>query len=102
MYAGREVESGEINPVYHTPAHPYTMGLMDSLPRPDVHTERLHPIKGAPPDLLAIPPGCPFHPRCPHVQRRCVEEVPPLLAVGADRFSACHFWEEVQRGRAGA
>ncbi len=71
MYAGREVESGEIGAVYHSPAHPYTIGLMDSLPRPDVHTERLHPIKGAPPDLLAIPSGCPFHPRCPYVRPRC-------------------------------
>jgi len=100
MYAGREVESGEIDSVYHSPAHPYTIGLMDSLPRPDVHTERLHPIRGAPPDLLSIPPGCPFHPRCPFVRQRCVDEVPPLLAVGGGRFSACHFWEEVQDARA--
>jgi oligopeptide transport system ATP-binding protein len=102
MYAGREAESGASVPVYHRPAHPYTIGLMDSLPRPDVHTERLSPIKGSPPDLLAIPPGCPFSPRCPYAQRRCVEEVPELLAVGEGRFSACHFWEEVQGERADA
>jgi oligopeptide/dipeptide ABC transporter ATP-binding protein len=101
MYAGREVESGDITPVYHRPAHPYTIGLMDSLPRPDVHTERLSPIRGAPPDLLAIPSGCPFHPRCPYVRDRCRTEVPDLLPVGEGRFSACHFWEEVQRERAG-
>jgi len=99
MYAGREVESGEIGEVYHRPAHPYTVGLMDSLPRPDVHTERLHPITGSPPDLLAIPAGCPFHPRCPFVRERCRVEVPPLLPVAEGRFSACHFWEEVQRER---
>ena len=100
MYAGREVESGEIGEVYHSPAHPYTMGLMDSLPRPDMHTERLAPIAGAPPDLLAIPRGCPFHPRCPHVRERCRTEEPPLYAVGGGRLSACHFWEEVQGERA--
>jgi oligopeptide transport system ATP-binding protein len=86
--------------VCHSPAHPYTIGLMDSLPRPDVHTERLRPIKGSPPDLLAIPPGCPFSPRCPFAQPRCRAEVPSLRPVADGRFSACHFWEEVQRERA--
>ena len=60
MYAGREVEKGPSLPVYHRPAHPYTMGLMDSLPRRDVHTERLRPIKGSPPDLLRHPVGLPL------------------------------------------
>jgi oligopeptide transport system ATP-binding protein len=101
MYAGREVESGEIGDLYHRPAHPYTVGLMKSLPRPDVHTERLHPIAGSPPDLLAIPAGCPFHPRCPYARPRCWQAAPELLAVGAERLSACHFWEEVQRDQAG-
>jgi oligopeptide transport system ATP-binding protein len=102
MYAGREVEKGPSLPVYHRPAHPYTMGLMDSLPRRDVHTERLHPIKGSPPDLLAIPAGCPFGPRCPYAREVCAREEPPLAAVAEDRVSACHFWEEVSRERAGA
>ncbi|MFH1329320.1 MAG: ABC transporter ATP-binding protein [Actinomycetota bacterium] len=102
MYAGREVEKGPSLPVYHRPAHPYTMGLMDSLPRRDVHTERLHPIKGSPPDLLAIPSGCPFRPRCPYAREVCAREEPTLAAVAPDRVSACHFWEEVWRERAGA
>ena len=102
MYAGREVEKGSSLPVYHRPAHPYTMGLMDSLPRRDVHTERLRPIKGSPPDLLAIPAGCPFRPRCPFAQEACAREEPPLAAVTPERVSACHFWEEVSRERAGA
>jgi oligopeptide transport system ATP-binding protein len=102
MYAGREVEKGPSLPVYHRPAHPYTMGLMDSLPRRDVHTERLRPIKGSPPDLLAIPPGCPFRPRCPFAREACVREEPPLAAVSPERVSACLFWEEVSRERAGA
>ncbi|MBN2113617.1 MAG: ABC transporter ATP-binding protein [Acidimicrobiia bacterium] len=102
MYAGREVEKGPSLPVYHRPAHPYTLGLMDSLPRRDVHTERLRPIKGSPPDLLAIPPGCPFRPRCPYARDICAAEEPPLAAVTSEHVSACHFWEEVSRERAGA
>ena len=102
MYAGREVEKGPSLPVYHRPAHPYTMGLMDSLPRRDVHTERLRPIKGSPPDLLAIPSGCPFRPRCRHAADICAAQEPPLAAVAAGRVSACHFWEEVSRERSGA
>ena len=101
MYAGREVEKGGCLEVYHRPAHPYTLGLMDSLPRRDVHTERLSPIHGSPPDLLAIPGGCPFHPRCPYAQPICTDEVPSLDTTGDDRVAACHFWQEVQRDRAG-
>ncbi len=100
MYAGREVETGEINEVYHHPAHPYTIGLMDSIPRPDLHTERLEPIVGQPPDLMHIPSGCPFHPRCRYRKDRCVTEVPSLASVDGDRLSACHYWEEVMRERA--
>jgi oligopeptide transport system ATP-binding protein len=100
MYAGDIMEKGEINDVYHHPAHPYTLGLMDSIPRPDIHTGRLSPIRGAPPDLLNIPPGCPFHPRCDFARQRCVDEVPPLEDMGEDgRASACLFWKEVQRDR---
>jgi oligopeptide transport system ATP-binding protein len=100
MYAGREVETGEINEVYHKPAHPYTIGLMDSIPRPDLHTERLEPIVGQPPDLMRIPPGCPFHPRCRYRRDRCSAEVPVLHSVDGDRLSACHYWEEVMHERA--
>jgi len=100
MYAGGIMEEGEINDVYHHPAHPYTLGLMDSIPRPDVHTGRLNPIIGNPPDLLNIPSGCPFHPRCAFAQQKCVDEVPPLADMGEDgRASACFFWKEVQRDR---
>jgi oligopeptide transport system ATP-binding protein len=100
MYAGDIMEKGEINDVYHHPAHPYTLGLMDSIPRPDIHTGRLSPIRGAPPDLLNIPPGCPFHPRCDFARQRCVDGVPPLADMGQDgRASACLFWKELQRDR---
>jgi len=100
MYAGREVETGEINQVYHDPTHPYTLGLMQSIPRPDVHTDRLNPIKGSPPDLMHIPSGCPFHPRCPYAREKCVIEEPPLHEVAPGRVSACHFWKEVRGDRA--
>jgi oligopeptide transport system ATP-binding protein len=97
MYAGKEVEKGPSLPVYHEPAHPYTVGLMESLPRSDVHTERLRPIAGSPPDLMRIPSGCPFRPRCPYATDRCRDEEPELRAVAADRVTACHFAEEVKR-----
>jgi oligopeptide transport system ATP-binding protein len=99
MYAGREVEKGPILDVYHDPAHPYTIGLMDSLPRRDIHTDRLQPIRGTPPDLLAIPPGCPFWPRCPFARDLCKTSEPAITEVGPNRIGACHFSEEVRRGR---
>lgn len=98
MYAGREVEAGDIGEVYASPTHPYTIGLMASIPRPDLHTGRLEPIRGSPPDLLHIPPGCAFNPRCNYRQQLCVDKVPRLQEVGSGRVTACHFWEEVQRG----
>jgi oligopeptide transport system ATP-binding protein len=100
MYAGREVEKGDIHDVYANPAHPYTLGLMQSIARPDVHTERLNPIKGSPPDLLRLPKGCSFHPRCPYAQEVCTTTVPAYQVIGDDRGSACHFWEEVRREHA--
>ena len=100
MYAGRIMEEGEINDVFHHPAHPYTLGLMNSIARPDVHTDRLNPIQGAPPDLLNIPSGCPFHPRCPYARQECTGEVPPLVDIGRDGHdSSCLFWEDVQLDR---
>lgn len=100
MYAGDSVEKGEIGDVYKNPAHPYTMGLMDSMPRHDVQADRLNPIKGSPPDLMAIPSGCAFNPRCPFVQDICRVDKPPLYQLGEPgRVSACHFVEEVRDAR---
>lgn len=96
MYAGREMETGEIDDIFHQPSHPYTLGLMDSIARPDVHVERLTPIPGTPPDLLAIPSGCPFHPRCANATDHCVKEAPELETVSGSHASACFYWEEVQ------
>jgi oligopeptide transport system ATP-binding protein len=95
MYAGKIVETGSIFESYANPAHPYTRGLMASIPRADQKGGRLDPIKGAPPSLMRIPAGCPFHPRCPFVRDRCRHDVPPLYEVPGGRRSACHYWKEV-------
>ncbi|MCL1594702.1 MAG: ABC transporter ATP-binding protein [Actinomycetia bacterium] len=96
MYAGREMETAEIDDIFHLPSHPYTLGLMESIARPDVHVDRLTPIPGTPPDLLAIPSGCPFHPRCTYATERCPKEVPELESVNGSHSSACFYWKEVQ------
>ena len=84
MYAGRIVETGPTDAVLAAPAHPYTEGLLASVPRGQSgREERLRPIAGAPPSLARIPPGCPFHPRCPYVIDRCRSERPPLGAGAA-------------------
>ncbi|WP_052397889.1 ABC transporter ATP-binding protein [Streptomyces sp. NRRL F-5123] len=94
MYAGRIVESSPVHDIYRAPAHPYTKGLLDSIPRVDQKGQELYAIKGLPPNLLHIPPGCAFNPRCPMAQEVCRTEVPPLYRVSQDRASACHFWKE--------
>ena len=98
MYAGRVMERGPIEPVYDNPAHPYTLGLLHSIPRADRKGQQLDPITGAPPDLSRIPHGCEFHPRCPFRQQVCFEERPPLYDVSRQRGSACHFYQEVMGG----
>ncbi|AWZ06302.1 MULTISPECIES: ABC transporter ATP-binding protein [unclassified Streptomyces] len=94
MYAGRIVESAPVHEIYAAPAHPYTRGLLDSIPRLDQKGQELYAIKGLPPNLLAIPPGCAFNPRCPMARAVCAAEVPPLAEVAPDRASACFFWKE--------
>ncbi|MFH7599256.1 ABC transporter ATP-binding protein [Streptomyces racemochromogenes] len=98
MYAGRIVESAPVHAVYTAPAHPYTRGLLDSIPRLDQKGQELYAIKGLPPNLLAIPPGCAFNPRCPMARPVCRTEVPPLAEVAPDRASACFFWKECLGG----
>ncbi|MFJ8534489.1 ABC transporter ATP-binding protein [Streptomyces sp. NPDC093591] len=101
MYAGRIVESAPVHALYKAPAHPYTRGLLDSIPRLDQKGQELYAIKGLPPNLMDIPPGCAFHPRCPLAQDLCRTEVPPLYEVtdsDTARGSACHFWRECLHG----
>jgi oligopeptide/dipeptide ABC transporter ATP-binding protein len=103
MYAGKVVELGDVETIFASPRHPYTVGLMDSLPRLVGGEEWLRPIPGQPPSLISRPPGCPFHPRCflSQGRLRCREEEPPLRPIGdAAHLSACHFAEELE-GRAG-
>ncbi len=88
MYAGRIAEIGPVHEVINTPAHPYTMGLMASIPDMEADRERLNQIDGAMPRLNAIPPGCAYNPRCPRAFDRCTRERPELLHAGATR-AAC-------------
>jgi peptide/nickel transport system ATP-binding protein len=98
MYAGRIVEHAEVHALYKAPAHPYTKGLLESIPRLDAKGEELATIKGLPPNLMRIPAGCPFHPRCPYARDICRSDLPPDLDLGDGRTSACHFAREVLDG----
>jgi oligopeptide/dipeptide ABC transporter ATP-binding protein len=89
MYAGRIVEGASIASVFTAPAHPYTRGLIECLPRVE-GTARLGSIRGSMPGLRALPPGCRFHPRCPVAEPRCAVDTPELRPVGPDRIAACH------------
>jgi oligopeptide/dipeptide ABC transporter ATP-binding protein len=102
MYAGKVVETADVHAIFAAPRHPYTIGLMDSLPRLTAEEEWLRPIPGQPPSLINRPPGCAFHPRCflSQGRARCRDEVPLLRPVGENEHaSACHFAEELE-GRA--
>lgn len=91
------MERAEVKVLFEKPLHPYTFGLMQSRPDIDRPIERLQPIPGSPPNLIDVPTGCPFHPRCTYVQERCKVEVPVLREVEPAHESACHF-AEVLRG----
>jgi len=100
MYAGRIVEHADVHTLYAAPAHPYTRGLLASIPRLDHRGHGLRSITGSPPSPLAVPHGCPFHPRCPYAQQVCRMTAPPLLRIGRlDRASACHFPPEALDAR---
>ncbi|MFA1550541.1 ABC transporter ATP-binding protein [Actinomadura chokoriensis] len=95
MYAGSVAEQAPARELYARPAHPYTKGLLASVPRLDRRGAPLVPIKGAPPNPAALPPGCPFQPRCSRAEARCAAERPPLVNVAPGHDAACHFAEEV-------
>ena len=91
MYAGKIVETGDRNDIYYSSHHPYTWGLLRSIPRLDTPVEeRLVPIKGLPPSLINVPAGCAFNPRCPYVMDVCKTDVPPLIPSDGHHASACH------------
>jgi len=90
MYGGMVMESGDVNEIYYEPSHPYTIGLLNSIPRLDLHQkERLVPIKGSPPDLMSPPTGCPFSPRCKYAMQVCLEQPAPMFEVSPTHTSAC-------------
>jgi oligopeptide/dipeptide ABC transporter ATP-binding protein len=105
MYAGRPVEYGSAEDIFYRPTMPYTMGLLAAVPRPDLgKSRRLVPIEGNPPSLIDLPPGCPFAPRCPMVQARCLEREPALVTHGGAPDShpaACVRADEIESQRLG-
>jgi oligopeptide transport system ATP-binding protein len=99
MYSGFIVELAPVRALYKETSHPYTLGLLESLPKIDVgKRERLLPIRGLPPDLLLEPHHCPFAPRCRYVIDRCWEENPPLLPVAPNHTAACWRADELRDG----
>lgn len=112
MYAGKPVEYGPSDEVFYNPLHPYTWGLLESLPRHDVDDKgALCPINGQPPSLINLPPGCAFNPRCAYARPECLEAIPPLVEIENGHSSAClfagdidficQFENRVKRGDAG-
>jgi oligopeptide/dipeptide ABC transporter ATP-binding protein len=104
MYAGRPVEVGSVDQIFYEPHHPYTLGLLASLPRLDEERAdvRLHRIRGQPPSLVHVPSGCAFHPRCEFARcpDPCTTELPGLRAIDElDHVAACHFSEDVAKLR---
>jgi len=89
MYAGKVVERCPVSSLFTEPHHPYTIGLLGSIPRLDLAQQRLSAIEGTVPDAAAMPAGCRFHARCPFAVNKCREEVPPLLAIEENHFVAC-------------
>jgi len=98
MYAGRAVEEGDVKQIFANPRMPYTVGLMNSIPRVDraaVHQERLEAIPGNVPNPLYLPEGCAFHPRCKFAQDKCKAAVPPLEDTGGGHMVRCVRWDEI-------
>jgi peptide/nickel transport system ATP-binding protein len=99
MYAGELVEVGNVRDVFYNPKHPYTVGLLNAVP--PIAGEEFTPltaIPGSPPNLLAMPSGCSFHPRCPYATDLCTRQVPPLSPIGDGHFAACFHRDRVTRG----
>jgi len=89
MYAGQVIERCSVPQLFSEPQHPYTVGLLGSIPRLDLDQERLSAIEGFVPDAAAMPAGCRFHPRCPFAVEKCLQEIPPLIEIKKDHYAAC-------------
>jgi peptide/nickel transport system ATP-binding protein len=90
MYAGRAVEHGPARQVFDNPQHPYTWGLLESMPTVEAKVAHLHAIEGSPPSVIHLPPGCAFNPRCPHRFEPCTRIRPPLEPMEGGHDDACH------------
>ncbi len=101
MYAGQVVEQAPVETLFADPQHPYTVGLLNAIPRAEQADIAPIPIEGSPPDMLRPPSGCRFHPRCPYRQPVCLTDPPPLRHVGTDHRAACHFAGEIAFVRTG-
>ncbi|MFI9582668.1 ABC transporter ATP-binding protein [Streptomyces sp. NPDC052236] len=95
MYAGSVIERGPVAEVFGNPLHPYTRGLLNSVPADAARGTRLLSIEGSPPQATSIPSGCAFRTRCPLARQRCADEAPPLVTTEPGRVSACHYWKEL-------
>jgi oligopeptide/dipeptide ABC transporter ATP-binding protein len=93
MYLGRIVEASNVREVFHNPKHPYTRGLMNSIPSLAAEKQRLEPIKGVVPDPFEVPDGCGFEPRCPHAMEICKSNMPDLKEVAPGHTTACWLYE---------
>ncbi len=101
MYAGKIIETAAAKTLYANPKHPYTLGLLKSVPRLDqARKSKLVPIDGVPPDLINMPPGCPFYPRCTYRVDKCAEEMPPLFDIEEGHRAACWEWQNVGAAQA--
>ena len=94
MYAGQMVECALSTEIYSNPKHPYTQGLLKSIPNIELADQKLEAISGSPPDLLNLPKGCRFEPRCRYAFEKCRIEAPPLFETGAEHFTRCFLYEE--------
>jgi peptide/nickel transport system ATP-binding protein len=100
MYAGQVVEMAGVRDTFYHPRHPYTLGLMQAVPSLTAGDTEMTSIPGSPPDLIDLPPGCKFHPRCAYVQGHCKTAEPGMFNVGPEHGAACFYWENVVRERA--
>jgi oligopeptide transport system ATP-binding protein len=97
MYAGKPVEYGSTEQIFYQPLHPYTWGLMRSIPKRDLDSDQpLTPIKGNPPSLIDLPPGCAFSARGPYVQESCQSSEPMMQLIGDEHYSACFFSKDAE------
>jgi len=94
MYAGKLVELADAYPLFDDPLHPYTQGLLNSVPNISLTEDHLQIMGGSPPDLINPPSGCRFHPRCPSVMDRCRVEGPPFGEIRPGRWAACWLYEK--------